>query len=65
MKPEILKWIDEYQKGKSGIIPYKVAMLTAMEFKIDINESLEHVRKHITDVLKYEMSKHCVNMVRG
>lgn len=46
-KTEIAKWIDEYQKGKSGIYPYQVALEVAAIFKIPMTSAQKAVMSHI------------------
>ena len=45
MEDQILKWIDEYQSGKSGIYPYQVALQVCAEFAIPIEKVLEMYAK--------------------
>ena len=52
MNPEILAFITELQKGKSGIYPYRVAQEVAIKFQISIEEAQKYVSQHIKDVLK-------------
>lgn len=52
MEERILKWIDEYQSGKSGIYPYQVALQVCAEFVIPIEEAQDYVAEHIKQVLK-------------
>ena len=48
----ILQWIDAYQRGKSGIFPYHVALQVCAEFTITIHDAQAHVARHIHDVLQ-------------
>ena len=52
MEERILKWIDEYQSGKSGIYPYQVALQVCAEFVIPIEQAQDYVTEHIKQVLK-------------
>ena len=52
MEERILKWIDEYQSGKSGIYPYQVALQVCAEFVIPIEGAQDYVAEHIKQVLK-------------
>lgn len=49
---KILKWIDDYQSGKSGIYPYQVALQVCAEFVIPIEDAQDYVAEHIKQVLK-------------
>lgn len=51
MEERILKWIDEYQSGKSGIYPYQVALRVCAEFVIPIEEAQDYVAEHIKQIL--------------
>lgn len=51
MSADILKWINEYQRGKSGIYPYQVALQVCAEFVIPIEEAQAYVSEHIKQVL--------------
>ena len=41
MNPDILAFITEYQRGKSGIYPYRVAQEIAVKFQISIEAAQE------------------------
>jgi len=47
MKDKIIQWIEEYQRGKVGIYPYRLSELVAIEFYIPIKEAAEFVLEHI------------------
>ena len=47
---KIMEWIEDYQEGKSGIYPYRVAEQVCLEFKIDIAEAFIYVNEHIRKV---------------
>lgn len=48
---EILQWIENYQKGKSGIYPYQVALQVCATFQISITEAQSYVMQHIKNVM--------------
>lgn len=48
----ILQWIDEYQKGKSGIYPNLVAREVAVNFDISLPRATDLVLRHIRQVLQ-------------
>ena len=50
----LLEWVEEYQKGKSGIYPHQVAQLLSVEFTIPIEIANLVVLTHIHQVLKGE-----------
>jgi hypothetical protein len=54
MKTEIISFINEYQRGKCGIYPYRVAELVAIEFYIPMSEAQEYVASHIKNELKHQ-----------
>jgi hypothetical protein len=47
MNSDILAFITEYQRGKSGIYPYRVAQEVAVKFQISIEAAQEHVTYYI------------------
>jgi hypothetical protein len=51
MNREIMDFIVELQRGKSGIYPYRVALEVCAKFQISIEEAQEYVTKHIQQVL--------------
>ena len=51
MKNEINKFIDDYQKEKSGIYPHQVAMLVSSKFGLKEKEAVEFVTEHIKRVI--------------
>jgi hypothetical protein len=55
MNPEILYFITEEQRGKSGIYPYRVAEAVSAHFKIGIDEALKHVNYYIRNYQKLEI----------
>lgn len=52
MNPEIVAYIDEYQRGKSGIRPFWVAQAVCSKFNIKESEALSYVTAHIKKVLE-------------
>lgn len=48
---EIMLFINETQKGKVDIYPYRVAQEVAIKFKVDLAKALQHVRNHIKEVM--------------
>lgn len=54
MDNNIQAWIDEYQKGKSGIYPYQVALLVCGKFGILLKDALNEVVAHIDKVMSEE-----------
>lgn len=50
-RAQILQWINQQQRGKSGIYPYHVAQDVAIQFRISIEEAQELVAEHIKQVL--------------
>ena len=47
MNAEILNFIEDYQKGKQGIYPYRVAQEVAIKFAMPMHEAIEHVSYHV------------------
>lgn len=41
------EYVDQYQHGRSGIYPHRVAADLAAEFQITLAEALEIVLRHI------------------
>jgi hypothetical protein len=52
MDKKILDFIEEIQRGKSGIYPYRVAQEVAIKFQISMERAQEYVSQHIKDALK-------------
>ncbi len=52
MNPEIVAYIDEYQRGLSGIRPFWVAEAVSRKFGIKESEALNYVTAHIKKVLE-------------
>lgn len=53
LDPQIIDFIKEHQKGKSGIYPNQVIDLIRLEFKLPRQIAYEYVSTHI----KEELSK--------
>lgn len=52
MEEKIMTWISEYQSGKVGIYPYRVAEQVCITFGITIAKAHEYVLRHIRQVLE-------------
>ena len=50
MEAEIMQWINDYQRGKGGIFPYRVAEQVAIRFRITISHAIDFVLVHIRQV---------------
>ena len=53
MERKIQEFIENYQRGKTGIYPHQVALLVCAEFLIPLPDATEHVLAHI----KAEMAR--------
>lgn len=44
-------FVEQYQRGKSGIYPYRVAEMVAIEYRLPINAAIEIVSQHVRQVI--------------
>lgn len=51
MSDEIMRWIENSQKGKSGIYPFLLSLDVCAVFNIPLIDAQNHVLKHIDNEL--------------
>lgn len=49
---KIMEFIEDEQKGRSGIYPYKIAQEVAIKFRIPIKEASKYVLQHIKNEIR-------------
>lgn len=54
---KIMQWIEEHQKGKSGIYPHRVALEVFLKFGIIDGITLSEAKGFVLQHIKNEMGK--------